>query len=140
MTAIVCAIRGGEESHATINRAVELAEEVKLPLNFLYVVNDDTLSDIQGNQFEVILDRLFHEGNTILSIAVSKTKGITADGIIRSGKVREKILDLCQEFDADYLVLGKPGIDERRNTFTNKKLKRFRKRVERESKARVVVI
>jgi K+-sensing histidine kinase KdpD len=140
MSAIVCAIRGGKESHATINRAVELAEEVKLPLNFLYVVNEDTFSNFQGNQLEITLDRLFHVANTILSIAVSKSKDITADGIMRSGKVREKILALCQELDADYLVLGKPGSDKKRDTFTNKKLKRFRKRVERESKARVVVI
>ena len=125
MSAIICAIRGGEESHATINRAVDLAEKVKLPLHFLYVLNEGTLSDIRGNKFEDILDRLFHEGNTILSIAVSKSKGITADGIIRSGKVREKILTLCQEFNADYLVLGRPGIDEKRNTFTKKKLGDF---------------
>ncbi len=77
---------------------------------------------------------------TILSIAVSKSKDITADGNIRSGKVREKNLALCQELDADYLVLGKPGRDEKRNTFTNKKLKRFSKRVERVSKVRVVVL
>ncbi len=140
MSAIVCAIRGGEESHATINRAVELAKEVKLPLNFLYVVNMGTFSDTQGNQLKVTLDRLLHVGNTILSIAVSKSEDIKADGIIRSGKVPDKILALCQELDADYLVLGKPGINEKRNMFTNKKLKRFCKCVERQSKARIVVI
>ena len=138
MSAIVCAIRGGEESHATINRAIDLAEEMKLPLYYLYVVNEDDFSDLQGDQLKVNLDWLFHVGNTILSIAVSKSN--TADGIIRSGKVREKILALCQELDADYLVLGKPGIDEKRNTFTNKKLKRFCKRVEWKSNARSVVI
>ena len=76
---------------------------------------------------------LFHAGNPIISIALSKSKGITADGIIRSGKVREKNLALCQELDADYLVLGKPGINEKRDAFTNKKLKRFLKRVDKES-------
>lgn len=43
------------------------------------VVNEDAFSDIQGNQLEVILDRLFHVGKTILSIAVSKSKDITAE-------------------------------------------------------------
>ena len=131
MSAIVCAIRGGKESHATINRAIDLAEEMKLPLKYLYVVNEDDFSDIQGDQLKVTLDWLFHVGNAILSIAVSKSN--TADGIIRSGKVREKILALCQELDADYLVLGKPGINEKRDAFTNKKLKRFLKRVDKES-------
>ncbi|MEA1977916.1 MAG: universal stress protein [Chloroflexota bacterium] len=140
MSAIVCAIRGGKESHATINRAIDLAEEMKLPLNYLYVVNEDDFSDIQGDQLKVTLDWLFHAGNAILSIAVSKSKDIKADGIIRSGKIREKILALCQELDADYLVVGRPGINEKRNMFTNKKLKRFCKRVERKSNARVLVI
>lgn len=86
----------------------------------MIVVNEDAFSDIQGNQLEVILDRLFQAGNTILSIAVSKSKDITADGIIRSGKAREKIIALCQELEADYLVLGKPGSDKKIDTFTSK--------------------
>jgi hypothetical protein len=122
-----------------VERAVELAGEVNLPVLFLHVVNEDTYADILGNHLDTIKDRLFQMGNAVLSIAVSKSDDITADGIICGGEVREGILAFCHEHAADYLVLGKPRSNKKRSTFTKKIFNKFCRRVEKECNTRVVV-
>jgi nucleotide-binding universal stress UspA family protein len=133
-------MRGGKESLATVERAVELAGEVNLPVLFLHVVNEDTFTDIKGDHLDTIKDRLFQIGSTVLSIAVSKSDDITTDGIIRGGEVQERILSFCHEQNADYLVLGKPRRNNKRSKFTKKEFMKFCKRVEKKCNARVVLI
>ena len=141
MSGIICAVRGGPDSKATIQKGISLALEVKLPLYFLYVVNLDFLSHTQSSKTSTITDELYQMGEFILFTAQEKaqSKGIRAEGVIRHGNVREEIISLAIELSAKYVVLGVPVGEEERNVFAIDRLKEFGKSIEKESGAEVIL-
>jgi nucleotide-binding universal stress UspA family protein len=141
MTGIVCAIRGGPDSQPTIDRAVELAQETKLRLYFLYVVNLDFLTHTSRSRVDTITSEMEQMGEFILLAAKSQadTAGVQAEGVIRHGQVGEEIIDLCKTKDADYAVLGQPQGEPEEDVFTHERLAEFSKRIEAESGAKVVM-
>ena len=54
MSVILCAIRGEPECLPTIAQAITLAQETRLPVHFLYVVNRDLLSSANSAQARAI--------------------------------------------------------------------------------------
>ncbi|MGD2027997.1 MAG: universal stress protein, partial [Anaerolineales bacterium] len=102
MSGIICAIRGGPDSKATIQKGISLAIEVDLPLYFLYVVNLDFLSHTQSSKTSTITDELYQMGEFILFTAQEKAqnKNVKAEGVIRHGNVREEIINLASELSA----------------------------------------
>lgn len=142
MSEIVCALRGGLDSRATITRAITLAREASLPLHFLYVVNRDLVSDTAVRRTETVVgEQLRQMGSSIVQVAqaIASSQGIPARGAVRYGHVEDEIAGLCQDVDADYLVLSGPSGHDKTNLFTPKRLTQFRARMERESGAKVVL-
>jgi nucleotide-binding universal stress UspA family protein len=141
MSGIVCAIRGGPDSQATIARAIGLARDTKLPLYFLYVVNLDFLSRTSSSRVHTISREMGQMGEFILLTAQAKaaSEDIPAQGIIRHGDVGEEIVDLCHEIQADYLVLGRPQVQEEESIFTHDLLQEFIERTEEQTNAKVVL-
>ena len=141
MPGIICAVRGGPESQGTIDKAISLALEVKLPLNFLYVVNLDFLTHTQISKTHTISDQLTQMGEFILLTAQQKAedRGVSAKAIIRQGKVREEIINVALEIDADYFVLGLPVGDDEKNVFLVDRIKEFGESIEQETGAAVVL-
>ena len=127
MSGIVCAVRGGPESRATVNRAVELAEERALPLYFLYVFNLDFLLRTSQSRLDNIEESMKQMGEFILLMAQDQAAegGVEAKGVMRQGKVGEEIVALCREVEADLVVLGKPRGEEEPDVFTMERLERF---------------
>lgn len=141
MSGIVCAIRGGPDSQATIARAIRLAKDTNLPLYFLYVVNLDFLSRTSSSRVHTISREMRQMGEFILLTAQAKAaaEDIPAQGVIRQGNVGQEIVDLCHELEADYLVLGRPQVQEEESLFTHDLLQEFIERTEEQTNAQVVL-
>jgi nucleotide-binding universal stress UspA family protein len=110
MSGIVCAIRGGPASQPTIEQAIATAKETGLSLYFVYIVNLDFLSHTASSRVQIVSDEMRQMGEFILLAAQSQAaaQNIAAEGEVRHGNVREEIIKLCHEIQADYLVLGYP--------------------------------
>lgn len=141
MSGIICAVRGGPDSKATIKKAISLAKEVQLPLYFLYVVNLDFLSHTQSSKTSTISDELNQMGEFILLTIQEKAKreGVPAEGVIRHGNVRDEIISLAKELSANYVVLGLPVGDEEKNVFVAERLREFGNFIHQESGAEVIL-
>jgi nucleotide-binding universal stress UspA family protein len=143
MSGIVCAIRGGPHSQPTIDKAIALARETSLPLYFLYIVNLDFLARSISTRTHTINREMEQMGEFILLAAQSQANDqeVAAEGLVRHGSVREEIIRLCKELGADYLVLGRPQIEEdEENVFTQARLKVFADLVEGQTGAKVIML
>ena len=142
MPGIVCAIRGGPASRPTIVKSIQLAAETHLPIYFLYVVNLNFLSHSSSSKIHLVTKEMTMMGEFILLTAQSEaqSEGIEANGVVRTGKVRDEIVALCQEIDADYVVLGKPKEEtDKENVFTTDRLDQFGQRIQQVSRAKIVL-
>jgi nucleotide-binding universal stress UspA family protein len=142
MSGIVCAIRGGEESQPTIAEAVRVALENDIPIIFLYVVNLDFMTRTSSSRVHTIKDEMHDMGEFILIDARTKAKkqGAQAEGVIRDGKVGDEIIALCNERDADFVIIGTPREEREENVFTQARLRQFVERIEKESGAKVILV
>jgi nucleotide-binding universal stress UspA family protein len=141
VSGIVCAIRGGPDSRATITKAISLAKEVGQPLYFLYVVNLDFLSRTSSTRVHTISKEMHQMGEFILlaAQASAQEQGITAEGIVRQGDVGQEIVKLCHELSASYLVLGQPRLQREESIFTQDRLLRFVEQTEMQTGAKVIL-
>lgn len=141
MPGIVCAIRGGPASQATIEKSIELAQESGQAIYFLYVVNLDFLSRSTSSKTERIHRDIKEMGEFILLDAREKAhqQGAQAEMVIKDGQVGEQIIDLTQELDAQYIVLGKPVHDNENNLFSRKKYQDFVDHLSQETQADVIL-
>jgi nucleotide-binding universal stress UspA family protein len=140
MPGIVCAVRGGPASQPTIAKAIALAQETGLPLYFLYVVNLDFLSQTRTSRVHTISQEMHQMGEFILLMAreAAARQGISAEVVVRHGNVGEELIGLCHELEADYLVLGKPKVEQEDSVFTQELLREFVARTEEQTGATVV--
>lgn len=141
MSAIVCALRGGPDSQATMTQAITLAQEDKLPVHFLYVVNRELMSDTAVPSTNTAVEELRQMGSSMVLVAqaIANSQGIPAQSAVRYGCVEDEITELCQDLDADYLVLSQPYGRWETKVFTPERLARFHARIERETGAQVVL-
>lgn len=141
MGGIVCAIRGGPDSQATIAQAISLAKETGLSLYFLYVVNLDFLSHTSSSRVHTISAEMHQMGEFILLTAQASAaaQDIVAQKVVRHGDVGDEIINLCHELEADYLVLGRPRVQREESVFTQDLLTQFTKRIEAQTGAKVVL-
>lgn len=141
MSGIVCAIRGGPGSQPTIAKAIALAQETSLPLHFLYVVNLDFMTHTSSSRVHTISKEMDQMGEFILlaAQAAAATLGVSAQGVVRHGDVAEEIISLCQDVDADYIILGRPQERTKESVFPLHLLTEFGERVEGETRAKVVL-
>ena len=140
MPGIVCAIRGGPASKPTIARSISLAREHSLPIHFLYVVNLDFLSHTSSSRVHTITQEMEQMGEFILltARATALKQDVEAEGVVRHGNVGEEIINLCNEMEANYLVLGRPRAQEESGAFTIDQLAEFAKTIEAQTSAQVV--
>jgi nucleotide-binding universal stress UspA family protein len=141
MGGIVCAIRGGPSSRATIARAVALAQETNQPLWFLYVVDLSFLARTSTSRVRTIREQMEQMGESILQAAQARAdvQDVKASAAVRHGDVGDEIVSLCRELQADYLVLGQPDGEPENNVFTRARLEQFRQRMEEETGSKLVL-
>jgi nucleotide-binding universal stress UspA family protein len=141
MSAIVCAIRGGPDSKPTIAKAIELSQETGFSLYFLYVVNLDFLTHTSSTRVHTISQEMEQMGEFILLSAQTEAanQGVIAEGVVRHGNVGEEIVEVCHEFDAAYLVIGHPKLQDEESVFTRDRLQQFIEATEEQTGAEVVL-
>jgi hypothetical protein len=66
-------------------------------------------------------------------------QGVQAQSSVRHGNVSEEIIALCQEIDADYVVLGRPYAGDRPNVFDIARLETFIGQLQLQTTAHVVL-
>jgi hypothetical protein len=75
----------------------------------------------------------------LVAQAIANSHGIPAQGTIRHGYVEDEISGLCQDVDADYLVLSQFHGHGDTDVSTPDRLARFRARIEKEEGVEVVI-
>lgn len=141
MGAVVCAVRGGPHSQPTIQRAIHLARTLEQPLTFVYVVNLDFLAYTSSSGTPTLLDDLKNMGEFILLMAQAQAakEGVQAEGIIIEGHLRDELVKLCRQIQADYLVLGRPKQQPTENAFSQDAFLDFVAQIEKEAQVKVVL-
>jgi nucleotide-binding universal stress UspA family protein len=142
MSGIISAIRGGVESQLTIEKAIQLSKETHISLYFLYVVNLDFLIRTETSRTHTLAEEMHEMGEFILLQASAKAQehNIHPKTMVRRGTVREQLIELCQQLDADYIVMGQPRSKKDTDLFTPDQLTNFGRRLEDETNAKVVFV
>lgn len=142
MTTIVCATRGGEPSRRAQDRAIELAKERGARLVFLHVADMEFVNDTAAPIVVDVRREMIRMGEFILLMAQERAqeRGIQAAGVVRSGKVRQAIIDFLHEVGADVLVLGRPHPKSERQVFDEAEVDPFARSVQAETGAEVVMV
>jgi nucleotide-binding universal stress UspA family protein len=110
MGGIICAVRGGPESRATITQAIGLARTTGLPVHFVYVLNHELVLRIGGERARAVAYQVQQMGDAVLfaAQALANSQGVPARRSACQGVVEEEIVSACRERDAEYLVLNRP--------------------------------
>jgi nucleotide-binding universal stress UspA family protein len=109
MRLIVCAVRGGEASRRTQERAIALAREQGAPLIFLFVADTSPMKPAR-DLADVLADELEQLGSSLLCIAQARAheQGVEAEMVVRRGAVQPALESFLREVDAGTLVIGAP--------------------------------
>jgi hypothetical protein len=110
MSGILCAVRGGLESRATITQAIGLARTTGLPVQFVYVLNEDLVPGTGSERAGAVANQVRQMGESVLlaAQALANSQGVLARGSARQGNVEDEIATACRELGAEYLVLNRP--------------------------------
>jgi hypothetical protein len=110
MSGILCAVRGGLESRATIGQAIDLARTTGLPVQFLYVLNEELVPGTGSHRARAVATQVRQMGESVLfaAQALANSQGVLARGAARQGNVEDEIASACRELGAEYLVLNRP--------------------------------
>jgi hypothetical protein len=110
MKCIVCAIRGGEGSWAVQQEAIRRARADTKRLVFLYVIDINSLGQIEQSLTSAVRAELIWLGKALVKVAQKRARAqqVIADVAIREGGVREEIGRFLQESAASLLLLGAP--------------------------------
>lgn len=140
MPGIVCAIRGGPASQPTIDKAIALSGDTGLVLHFLYIVNLDFVVHTATSRTHLISKEMEQMGEFILLKAQGQAErnGVSAQIVIRHGRVSDEIIGLCRELEADYAVLGRPRHEGEQDVFTHDHLGEFARHITEACGAQVI--
>lgn len=109
-------------------------------LYFLYVVNLDFLTYTERSRTQFLYNEIDHLGEFILLMAQehAKANNVTAEGVVRHGQVGAEIIELANEIQADFVVLGQPQGGDDNDVFAYSKISEFGNLIETESNAKVI--
>ena len=110
MGRILCATRGGEASYRTQDAAIALAKQQGDELIFLYVADSSFLNHTAAPLVVDIQSRLAKMGRFLLLMAKERAaaEGISAQTVVREGKLRAEMVRAAKELEVDLIVLGHP--------------------------------
>lgn len=142
MNTIVCAIRGGEASRLTQERAIQLAKADNSRLIYLYVVHLDNLGHLGPGEVLAAQTELAWLGKVLLQIAQRRASqaGVKAETFMGYGPVREAIERFLQQEKVDLLLIGAPRQETRRPVFPNGDLAPFVRSLEARTGVKIEVV
>ena len=109
MGKILCATRGGEASHRPQDAAIALAKKQGDELIFLYVADSSFLNQTAAPLVVDVESRLVKMGEFLLLMAQERAaaQGISAQTIVREGRLRAELVGAARELEVDLIVLGR---------------------------------
>jgi nucleotide-binding universal stress UspA family protein len=140
---IVCAVRGGPESRATVSRAIAMALETNARLTFFHVVDAEFLEYSTVGPLSVVYRELEEMGKFAMLILCDRAerRGVQqVDYIIREGNIRKNLMRFAIETHATVMVMGRPTRSPGNNVFRASDLEAFVAELEREGNLRVVQV
>ena len=127
MGKILCATRGGEASRRTQDAAIALAKEQGDELIFLYVADSSFLNQTAAPLVIDVVARLVKMGEFQMLMAQERAaaQGISAQAIVREGKLRAELVGAARELEVDLIVLGHPVDRHQQAVFDETALQAF---------------
>jgi len=127
MGRILCATRGGEASRRTQDAAIALAKEQGDELIFLYVADSSFLNQTAAPLVIDVVARLVKMGEFQMLMAQERAaaQGISAQAIVREGKLRAELVGAARELEVDLIVLGHPVDRHQQAVFDETALQAF---------------
>jgi len=127
MGRILCATRGGEASHRTQDAAIALAKEQGDELIFLYVADYSFLNQTAAPLVVDVEARLVRMGEFLLLMAQERAavQGISAQTVVREGRLRAELVGAAKELEVDLIVLGRSVNLHRQAIFDETALQAF---------------
>jgi nucleotide-binding universal stress UspA family protein len=137
---IVCAVRGGPESRATVSRGIELALENDARLTFFHAVDAEFLEYATVGPLSVVYEELIETGKFAMLILCDRAqrRGVgQVDYVVREGNIRKNLIQFAVETHATAMVMGRPTRSPGRNVFKSEEFDDFTAEMEREGNLRV---
>lgn len=140
MGRILCATRGGEESLATQQEAIDLALERGDELVYLFVVDTSFLGRLAAPIVIDVESRLAKVGSFQLALACERAAadGVDAQAVVRQGSFRAELIAAALELGATLVLLGRPG--EEAAVFQQDTLEAFATGIQAESGIEVRIV
>lgn len=142
-TYIICAVRGGPESRATVTKAVDLALEYGARLSFLHVLDAEFLEYATIGPLSVVYHELNEMGAFAMMILVDRAerRGVErVDYVLREGNIRQGLISFAIETHAEMLVIGRPTRSPGRNVFKIAEFDSFVDELEQEAQLRIIKV
>jgi nucleotide-binding universal stress UspA family protein len=142
MKTIVCAIRGGEASRRTQERAIQLAKANNGRLIYFYAVNLDSLDHLSAGEAPAARIELTWLGNVLLQMAQRRATqaGVKAETFIGYGPVREAITHFLGREKADLLLIGDSRRENKQAVFPDGGIDQFAHSVAEQNGVKVEVV
>jgi nucleotide-binding universal stress UspA family protein len=139
---IVCATRGGEAGRRTQERAISLAKERGVALDFLCVFEPDLANDLNKELAAAVYAEQRWLGRALLGIARARAKkaGVHAGTEVRFGPVLQTIEAYLRQVGASALVIGAPRVDSTLAMFKPSRMEGFAAQVERDTGVEVILV
>ncbi len=140
---IICAVRGGPESRATVTRAVDMALDSGARLTFFRVMDAEFLNHATIGPLSVIYRELSEMAQFTMLILCDRAqrRGVAnVDCIVREGNIRKQLLQFAVETNAEVMVMGRPTRSPGSNVFKPAEFDDFVANLEQEARMRVVVV
>ncbi|MDX1689254.1 MAG: universal stress protein [Candidatus Promineifilaceae bacterium] len=125
---ILCAVRGGPESRATVTYAIDLALETGARLTFFHALDAEFLGYATIGPLSVIYQELQEMGEFTMLILVDRAqrRGVEdVDYVVSEGNVREQLRQVAIRTEAEVMVMGRPTRSPGSNVFQLREIEAF---------------
>jgi len=125
---ILCAVRGGPESRATVTYAIDLALRTGARLTFFHALDAEFLGYATIGPLSVIYQELQEMGEFTMLILVDRAqrRGVKeVDYVVREGNVRKQLRQVAIRTEAEVMVMGRPTRSPGSNVFQLQEIEEF---------------
>jgi len=140
---IVCAVRGGPESRATVSKAINLALEYQARLTFLHILDAEFLEYAIIGPLSVVYRELNEMATFTMLILTDRAmrRGIErVDYVLPEGNIQDELIRYVNETHAEMMIIGRPTRSPGRNVFKIDKFDEFVAELEREGDLTIIKV
>ncbi len=108
---VLCATRGGPASYPTQDAAIAQAKARGQDIVFVFVTNLQFLDKLSSAVLVDMDEQMKELAEFLLLMAKERAEamGVSAFTEVRSGAIRQALMDVIRLYDANLVVMGQPG-------------------------------